>query len=259
MIPAIRFWLTAILVFCGSGLQVACGSGDSQTPQDAAPNNGANIMPLGDSITEASAGLPTYRYFLWQWAEQKGYPINLVGSRSGTAYGPPLYPDFDMDHEGHSGWRADELLAQIASRASASVPDIVLLHAGHNDLCQGQDVPSTVEDVAGIIDALRELNPRIAIVLAQLIASADPCHVLIPTLNAQLPVLAEAKTTPESPVVGQDMFSGFDPPTMTFDGVHPNATGEAFMADRWAIHLAPLLERVFASKSRRRIVTRRRP
>lgn len=205
-------------------------------------------MPLGDSITESSAGLPTYRYYLWKSAQAKGYRIDFVGSKRGTVNGPPAYPDFDMDHEGHSGWRADEVLAQITGWASAASPDFVLVHLGHNDLCQGQDVPSTVNDLAGIIDALRTVNAHVAVILAQVIASANPCHAAIPMLNAQLPALAAAKNTVESPVVVADLFTGFDPTTMTFDGVHPNATGESFMADRWFAELAPLLDRFFGSR-----------
>src|SRR3712207_6588279 len=99
---------------------MGCGSDSSDSAQKT-----ARIMPLGDSITESSAGLPTYRYFLWKWAEGRGWSIDLVGSKRGTVNGPPAHADFDMDHEGHSGRRADEVLTQITAWASAANPDIV--------------------------------------------------------------------------------------------------------------------------------------
>lgn len=204
-------------------------------------------MPLGDSITESSVGLPTYRFYLWQAAQTKGYRIDLVGSRSGVAGGLPLNSTFDMDHEGHSGWRADEILAQVSTWARAASPDVVLIHLGHNDLCLGQDVPSTVNDVAAIIDELRAVNAKVGVVVAQIIASASPCHAQIPAFNAQLPAVVAAKTTAASPIVLADLFTGFTPATMTFDGVHPNASGEVYMADRWFVELAPLLDAFFAA------------
>ena len=207
----------------------------------------AAIMPLGDSITESSSGLPTYRYYLWKLAMARSYHIDFVGSQRGMSGGLPLNGDFDLDHEGHSGWRADEILSRMSTWARDASPDIVLLHVGHNDLCQGQDVRSTVNDVAGIIDALRTVKAHVTILVAQLIASADPCHAQIPAFNAELPALAAAKSTPLSPVILVDQYTGFVPATMTFDGVHPNATGQSQMADRWFATLAPLLDKFFAA------------
>lgn len=204
------------------------------------------VMPLGDSITESSVGLPTYRFYLWQRARAGGYSIDFVGSQRGTVNGPPLNTDFDQDHEGHSGWRADQIRDQIDKWAAATSPQVILLHLGHNDLCQGQSVTSTVEDVASIIDTLRTVNPTVTILVAQVIGSSLPCHAQIPALNAQLPAMVAVKTTPASPLRLVDQYSGFDPITMTTDGVHPNAIGESQMADRWYAQLAPMLDRLRA-------------
>lgn len=197
----------------------------------------AKIMPLGDSITASSVGLPSYRYFLWHLAVNNGYHIDFVGSLSG----PPTNSDFDMDHEGHGGFSADQLLPGINQWATAASPDIVLLHIGHNDLHEFHSVQSTVDNIGSIIDRLRAVNPKIRILLAQLIASSDPRHKDIPALNAQLPALVVAKNSVKSPIVLVDQFTGFDPATMTTEGVHPNAIGESRMADRWFEKLAPML------------------
>lgn len=203
-------------------------------------------MPLGDSITESAAGMPTYRYYLWHLLQDRGYRVDFVGSQRGAFGGPPLDTDFDMDHEGHWGWRADQILDRIVEWATAAAPDIVLIHLGHNDLCQGQDVAGTVRDVAGIIDALRTVNEKVRIIVAQNIASSFPCQARIPDYNAQIPALVAEKTTAESPVSVVDQYTGFDPATMTWDGQHPNAVGESQMADRWFTELAPLLDKFFA-------------
>ena len=206
-------------------------------------------MPLGDSITESITGLNSYRYFLWHLLIDHGYHVDFVGSRHGVGNGPPANPDFDMDHEGHSGWRADEILDRIQTWARAASPDFVLLHIGTNDLWQGQTVGSTVTDIGDIVDVLRTVNPHIGIVLAQLIpTSAD---FGIPALNAELPALAAKKNQPASPIVLVDQYRGFDPATMTYDGTHPTDSGNSRMADRWFEKLASLLDAFLTSTAQR--------
>ena len=238
--------MLSVLSFLGAD---ACSSDDenstasqSQSPPGSAT---AKIMPLGDSITASSQGQHSYRFYLWHLALAKGYRIDFVGSQHGVSNGAPADPDFDMDHEGHPGWRADEILAQVKGWATAAAPDFVLLHIGTNDLCQGQSVESTVRDVEGIIDVLRTVNPRIRILLAQVIASANPCHAKIPEFNAELSVVVAATAGRDSPIVLVEQYTGFDPAAMTYEGVHPNEQGEVQMADRWFAQLAPLLDAFF--------------
>src|SRR5690606_19865055 len=52
-------------------------------------------------------------------------------------------------------------------------------------------------------------------------------------LNERIVALAAAKTTAASPVVLVDQYTGFNPAQDTYDGLHPNAQGEAKMAARW--------------------------
>ena len=203
-------------------------------------------MPLGDSITASTKGLNSYRYSLWHLLLDQGYHIDFVGSQHGVGNGPPANPDFDMDHEGHAGWRADEILARIQAWATAVSPDFVLIHAGTNDLSQGQSVASTVGDIGGIIDVLRTVNPHIRILLAQLIAKTGVPSIAV--LNGNLPALVADKGQAESPIVLVDQHTGFDPSTMTYDGTHPNAIGDSRMADRWFEKLAPMLN-AFLSQS----------
>src|SRR6185503_12698023 len=106
-------------------------------------------------------------------------------------------------------------------------------------------ITSTVSDIGGImdggiIDVLRTVNPHVRVLVAQVIASASTCHTGIPALNASLPALVADKDRPESPLTLVDQYSGFDPSTMTYDGTHPNAAGDARMADRWFEKLTPV-------------------
>ena len=230
-------------------MAIGCGSDDTDTASPPAMITTAKIMPLGDSITESTAGMPTYRYFLWHLAQSEGYRIDFVGSMRGAHDGPPSNTDFDMDHEGHWGWRADEVLARLPEWAATASPDIVLLHIGHNDLCQGQPLDSTVNDLSAIFDVLRATNPRVSILLAQNIASLWPCHAQMPEFIARLPALAAAKSTAESPISVVDQHTGFDPATMTWDGQHPNEQGESLIAERWFVPLRVPLDQRFPRSS----------
>ena len=72
------------------------------------------------------------------------------------------------------------------------------------------------------------------VIVAELIGRSDPAlDVLTTELNQMIQDQAADWSTGTSQVLTVDMYTGFDPATMTGDGVHPNATGERFMADRW--------------------------
>jgi acyl-CoA thioesterase-1 len=232
-----------LIGLCMVGM-AACGGSEDAPAASPFPSSRSNatvkIMPLGDSITQSSKGLNSYRYYLWHLLIGSGFHVDFVGSLHGVGGGPPASADFDMDHEGHAGWRADEVLARAHDWAAEASPDIVLLHIGTNDLAQRQSVASTVGDIAGIIDALRTVNPRVRILVAQIIAKAGLSSVA--ALNAQLAALVADKQRADSPLILVDEYTGFDPSSMTYDGTHPNAVGDSRMADRWFEQLAPTLD-----------------
>lgn len=199
-------------------------------------------MPLGDSITEAEGGWASYRYWLWRSFSEAGFDVDFVGSMSGVFDGEPTFQNFDQDHEGHWGWRADEVLREIDAWAAAARPDVVLLHLGTNDISEEQSIPSTLEELAEIVLAIRKANPRVVILLAQLIPSTDPGLERIPEFNQEIPGLAADLDTPESPVLVVNQARGFDATTDTYDGVHPDRSGEKKMSRRWLESLRQFLD-----------------
>jgi lysophospholipase L1-like esterase len=139
-----------------------------------------------------------------------------------------------MDHEGHWGWRADEVLVKIDGWAEQAAPDIVLLHLGTNDILQMQDNKDTVVELRQIILVLRKHNPRVEILLAQLIPLAGTtANVQVQKLNGLLPDMAQSITTDDSPVHIVNQYEGFDAFKDTNDGIHPNESGIVKMAQRW--------------------------
>ncbi|SEM89823.1 Lysophospholipase L1 [Stigmatella aurantiaca] len=194
------------------------------------------VMPLGDSITQAASGRESYRCALWQKLKAGGSSVDFVGSLTGGNGGANTCTasGFDFQHEGHWGWRADQILAQISTWAANTRPDIALIHLGTNDMLQGQTADSTLQELSQIIDRLRAANPNVRIFLAQLIPATNATGAAaIQALNQRIPGLAASKSTAASPVTVVDQWTGFSAPADTYDGIHPNPTGEAKMAERW--------------------------
>ncbi len=198
------------------------------------------LLPLGDSITQAPASNLSYRYWLWEDLVDAGYDVDFVGSlTTGYGGGSARYPDFafDRDHEGHAGWRADQVLNRLGFWMF-STPydvDVAMVHLGTNDVFQGNGNGSTVLEIRGIINQLRADNPGVTVLLAQIIPTTTAsANKTIGDLNDRLAVLAATMDSDASPVVLVDMETGFDARWMTTDGVHPNSLGEQFMAERWA-------------------------
>ena len=212
------------------------------------------VVPLGDSITSAEAGHASYRYWLWKDLAAAGFYVDFVGTQRGVAGGAPRFSDFDQDHEGHWGWRAEEVLAEAHDWAVVTRPDIVLLHLGHNDLLARQGVDGTIDELAAIIGELRRYDSSIAVLMAMIIPGSSPELEPIESLNAAIRSLAGSLTTAKSRVVVVDQWSGFDPILDTYDGIHPNETGEKKMSRRWLAALIAnpdILERAGPPQPRR--------
>ena len=205
------------------------------------------IMPLGNSITSATDGGASFRYWLWHDLIDAGHDVDFVGSMQGVYNGVPRFPDFDQDHEGHWGWRIDEIIwgesgtpgnpdfERLETWAATFDPHIALIHLGTNDLIQPDDgnVPLAILELTQVIDILRNQNPNIAIVLAQIIPTTVFGNHLIPQLNGQIAGLAVQGNTPESPLVLVNQWLDFIANVDTYDGIHPNEQGEIKMSDKW--------------------------
>ena len=229
----------------------------------AAQSDSIQILPLGNSITQGEGRnrsiypndtpRDSYRRPLWQKLSAEGCAVDFVGSSTTNFKGPAPNPDFDLDHEGHWGWTADEILngnpdAQVGSGSGqlsewldGYTPDIALVHLGSNDVFQEQSNASTIDDLNDIINQLRVDNPSVTILLAQLIPADSPFNDEITALNREIATLAQNKSIDSSPVILVNQNAGFNASTDTYDNVHPNAVGEEKMAQTWFEALLPLL------------------
>src|SRR5688572_17581059 len=90
----------AVLTLAGTLNQAGAAQAES--------NGGVRVMPLGDSITEGTQVPGGYRVGLWQRLSGAGYRVDFVGTQFN---GPAALGDHD--HQGHPGWRIDQIDANI--------------------------------------------------------------------------------------------------------------------------------------------------
>lgn len=199
------------------------------------------ILPLGDSITESLTGYASYRYYLWHLLQQDGFVVDFTGTRSGVASGPPLFSDFDQQHQAISGMFTDQALIHIQAWIAGGAPEVALIHLGTNDCLGGQSAASTIAELGQLIDLMRAVKPDIAFLVAQILPHRLSQGVPPAELNALIPALAAAKHQPGSPVLTVDQFTGFSTAEHLRDNVHPNHLGEQRLAARWHAALRGLL------------------
>ncbi|BCY11438.1 ricin-type beta-trefoil lectin domain protein [Actinoplanes sp. L3-i22] len=193
--------------------------------QAAESNGGVRVMPLGDSITDGYNVPGGYRIGLWQRLAANGTRTDLVGSGSN---GPSNLGDHD--HEGHSGWRIDQLDANIVGWIQQANPRTILLHIGTNDIGQNYDVANAPARLGALIDKIRANAPQVQLFVAQITPTANAANEQkTQTFNAALPGLVAAKG-PLTHLV--DMHSALTTADLA-DGLHPNAGGYDKMAARW--------------------------
>jgi lysophospholipase L1-like esterase len=271
----------------GAAGQGGAGPSDSSTSVDASADVGTGggpsvvldasrdvnhagpvrIMAIGDSVTRAVC----WRGLLWQKLNQNfASRFDLVGTLSndpGCGLGT-----YDTDNQGYSSSLITEVVAGITNARvcdpnpcpsldtfktafNTATPDVVLLHYGTNDVWNAKPASQIISAYSAMIDALREANPSVVVLLAEIIpmnvtaatcagCSCAGCPTAIPALNAQIATFATTKSTDASPIIPVDQYTGFDATADTKDGVHPNTQGSQKMANNWyaaltANHLIP--------------------
>ncbi|MDF1751552.1 MAG: GDSL-type esterase/lipase family protein [Verrucomicrobiales bacterium] len=190
------------------------------------------ILPLGDSITQGGSTFTCYREILAPQFRTEKRPFKFIGPNR----------DSTSAHAGFGG-KNTHYLANISEEIYRKYPaDIVMIHSGHNSFSKDLPVPGIISDTKRIIENIRDINPEVTILLAQVIPAGKlPKYSYIPELNREFKKLAEQMKDQRSVIVLVDQSDGFDWKTDTIaDKVHPNQKGAEKMAARWMEALLPL-------------------
>ncbi|THV27115.1 RICIN domain-containing protein [Glycomyces paridis] len=217
-------WLGAVAAL---GAVVAMVMGP-MSPASAESNGGVRVMPLGDSITEGTATPGGYRIGLWQRLASGGYTTDFVGSQFN---GPSNLGDHD--HEGHPGWRIDQIDANIVNWLNTYQPQTVLLHIGTNDILQNYNVSSAPNRLSTLIDHITSTAPNAEVFVAQLTPLGwGEADAAVNNFNAAIPGIVQSKVNAGENVHLVDMHSALTAADLD-DGVHPTAAGYDKMAATW--------------------------
>ena len=220
-----RTWLaataaTVIAVTATLALNISVASAES--------NGGVRVMPLGDSITEGTQVPGGSRIALWQRFTTNRYTVDLVGSQFN---GPSTLGDHD--HEGHPGWRIDQIDANIAGWLNTFNPHTVLLHIGTNDVLQNFNLGSAPSRLSTLLDRITNTKPAAEVFVAQIIPLSNSGQdAAARTFNAAIPGIVQSKVNAGKRVHLVDMHSALTTADL-IDGVHPTATGYTKMATVW--------------------------
>jgi lysophospholipase L1-like esterase len=187
------------------------------------------IMPLGDSITDGFTVAGAYRIKLWSNIINNGYAADFVGSLSN---GPASLGD--KNHEGHSGWRIDQIDTNINAWMDTYKPQIVLLHIGTNDIAQNYNLANAPNRVGALIDKIcAKLPAGGKLYVAKIIPlSTADWNQKVNSFNLQVAGIVQTKANQGKPVYNVDMYSALTTADLA-DGVHPNLTGYNKMGDVW--------------------------
>jgi hypothetical protein len=206
------------------------------------------IMPVGDSMTIGSSGDHTWRYRMWRHlCTTYGGPFALVGPRE-TLYdkaadAPTSYayaePDFPRAHL--AGWGEGWLhMAPLIGDAVRSCrADVLLVSLGLIDLGFYTNAEQTAENVREFVAEARAARPRVRMVLLPVIpniraASDTSFAAQVDRFNELLAKAVADLDEPRSPLLLASIPPSYDIHADTYDGTHPNASGEHKIAGAFA-------------------------
>jgi lysophospholipase L1-like esterase len=194
----------------------------------AESNGGVRVMPLGDSITDGTQVPGGYRIGLWQRLVAGNYRVDFVGSQFN---GPSNLGDHD--HEGHPGWRIDQIDANIVGWLNTYQPHSVLLHIGTNDVLQNFNVSSAPTRLSTLIDKITNTAPSAEVFVATIIPLSNAGQESAArTFNAAIPGIVQSKVNAGRHVHLVDMHAALTTADL-LDGIHPTAGGYDKMANTW--------------------------
>ena len=188
------------------------------------------ILPLGDSITYGSSSPGGYRAPLYQLLTNAGFVVDYIGTQTGN----PVASLPDSDHEGHGGWRIDQLDANILGWfGQLDDPDVILLLIGTNDYGQAYDADNATNRLEALIVKMATNRPFAKIIVANLLQRGEPYDTQIQTtFNPFVPSIVARQAALGRQVYFTDMRSALTLAD-TYDNLHPNQIGYNKMATNW--------------------------
>ena len=151
-----------------------------------AEDNKIKIMCIGDSITDGYGIAGSYRKFLYHNLTEKGYNIDMVGSKTGWS---TTYTDeetgesfeYDDDNTGYSGYSIKSYNGRngiyetlVETNCLSQNPDIVILQIGTNNIIDNHDMDENLNDLETLVSYILANIPESSTLFITSIPNLDP-------------------------------------------------------------------------------------
>jgi lysophospholipase L1-like esterase len=193
------------------------------------------VMPFGDSTT---ARTNAYRYPLWRLLV--GSQFDFVGSQSN---GGESFPD--NDHEGHSGFTLAQLDSNVASYLALNDPDLILIHAGINDIVTGITGAVAATRLDSLLNSIYAADPTVRVIVAKIapfkfgdIYDSQSHRDELAAYNNAIPGVVRNHTAIGRRVSWVDCYTDYNTTLWFDDEIHPNATGNDFIGLQFFLEMA---------------------
>ena len=202
------------------------------------PPDDIRIMPLGDSITHGwfNTFPGGYRDRLENLFVANDVGFDFVGSESN---GPSTLAD--RNHQGHPGWRIDEIAAQADTWLANESPDVVLLLIGTNDMIQDYNTATAPDRLSSLIDQILGAASQPHVVVASIPPTTNSVNSRVLDYNAEIPGIISTKIAEGKSVSYVDMYSQLTVADLG-DRYHPNQGGYNKMAGVWFEELLNVID-----------------
>jgi lysophospholipase L1-like esterase len=187
------------------------------------------IMPVGDSITHSYQGGNVnadgngYRLQLWNLLTEN--PKDFIGTQSSGDMADPA-------NEGYNG----ATIAEIAARIKGALPirpNVLLVHAGTNDMNRPYEPETAPERLGNLIDLIVDACPDAAVLVAKIIPIRDPtAQARVEIFNAAVYGVVDSRARAGRKVMVVDMSSTVTVADL-IDGLHPTNDRYARMGSIW--------------------------
>ena len=201
------------------------------------------IMAVGDSITEG-LNATSYRQQFVSLMNNSSCSYQMVGSLTDNL--PAT--GFQSNHEGYTAHKTDHFLTGrfdgrlnnpgISVTMATHTPDVVMVHLGSNDIYQepndGNSVANTIADLDTLISLILNANPNATVLLANVIPwynLNDSMNISARTTQLSGAIVAYLQANNRPNVRFVNVTAGYTPALMQTDLIHPNAAGDAHIAN----------------------------
>ena len=148
--------------------------------------------------------------------------------------------DYRTVNAGLSGETTASGLSRLDWVLERQPVDVFVLELGANDGLRGIEPSETQQNLAAIIDQVREANPAVDVVLAGMLVPPNMGNAYTERFQKVFPAVAEAKDVMLIPFLLEGVAG--DPELNQADGIHPTAPGQRIVTQNVWTTLEPLLE-----------------